>query len=154
VADGTSLARVSRTNASGEYVFAAIPSGTYALIVRVPGYRTYSQTNLRVETQTFLAVDVALEVGDVAETVTVASEASPVSTTNASVSALVDRAMLASLPSAGRNVFHTATMTPTVVPRDVFRRTATTSMVPGRPHPAIRSRRPQRQDVGLEGLGD
>src|SRR5262245_9554539 len=38
----------SVTNAQGEYRFTALPPGTYALTIALPGFSSYSETDLRV----------------------------------------------------------------------------------------------------------
>lgn len=113
--EATSLTRATVSNEQGEYLFANVLPGAYRIRAAVTGFKAYERGGLRVGTQTFLTLDIALEVGDVTETVTVEASAPLIETSNASVSALLDRTSLQSLPSAGRNVFFMATMTPTVV---------------------------------------
>ena len=54
------------------YRFAAIASGSYALTVTVPGFRTFKQVGIDLSVGRLPNVDVKLEVGAVAETVEVA----------------------------------------------------------------------------------
>ena len=112
VDEATQLARVTTTNDRGEYVFTNVLPGSYTVGVSVGGYRTYAHTGLRVQTQATVLLDIELEVGSVVEKVTVAGDAPQV---DSSLSSVVDRGMLETLPTAGRNVFFAATMTPTVV---------------------------------------
>jgi hypothetical protein len=111
----TGLVRGTASNELGEYVFAGVLTGEYRLRASAAGFKTYERQGLRIGTQTFLTIDVALEVGGVTELVTVAADAPLVATANASVSALVDRTMLDLFPSAGRNVFITAAATTATV---------------------------------------
>jgi hypothetical protein len=114
--DTTGLIRTTNSNERGEYAFANVLPGTYALRASVPGYKTYERTGLRVGTQTFLTIDVTLEVGNVSQAITVDAPAPRIDASNASVSTLLDRTSVQALPSAGRNVFFMATTTPAVVP--------------------------------------
>ena len=111
----TGLERVTESNDTGEYAFPSVLPGDYRLRASAPGFKRYERRALRIGTQTFLTIDIALEVGGVTELVTVDAAAPLVVSSNASVSTLVDRTALGLLPSAGRNVFIMAAMTPTVL---------------------------------------
>ena len=114
VDENTGLARRTQTNGTGEFVFADLPFGTYRVNVGMPGYKTAERTGLRVGTQSFLTIDIVMTPGGVAEHVTVEGRPS-VERSNASVSALLDRTALETLPSAGRNVFVMTAITPGVI---------------------------------------
>ena len=114
--EATALSRTTATNESGEYAFTSVLPGTYRVTVMVSGYKAYERAGLRVSTQTFLTLDIELEPGNLSEHVTVTGGAPFAPISSASAGALLDRTMLETLPSAGRNVFFTATETPTVIP--------------------------------------
>jgi hypothetical protein len=61
------------TSATGNYTFSQLPVGTYQLTVAVPGFKNYVRQNLRVQAAQTLRIDVTLEVGTQAESVTVAA---------------------------------------------------------------------------------
>ncbi|HEY7391964.1 MAG TPA: TonB-dependent receptor [Bryobacteraceae bacterium] len=63
------------TNA-GNYAVPNLPVGTYGVTVKVPGFKTYTHTNLVVAATQVLREDIRLEVGAAAETVTVEAQAS------------------------------------------------------------------------------
>ncbi len=114
VDENTGLTRRTATNDMGEFVFANLVSGSYRVSVAVPGYKTAERTGLRIGAQSFLTIDIVLAPGGVAERVTVDGRAS-IERSNASVSALLDRTDLETLPSAGRNVFVMTAITPGVI---------------------------------------
>ncbi len=87
-----------QTDDSGSYRFAALPSGSYTLTVTVPGFRTFKQVGIDLAVGRLPNVDVRLEVGAVAETVEVASNASVVDTTQSKVQATVAKELLDNLP--------------------------------------------------------
>jgi len=87
-----------QTDDLGTYRFAGLPSGSYALSVTVPGFRTYKQVGIELAVGRLPNVDVRLEVGAVAETVEVASNASVVDTTQSKVQATVTKDLLDNLP--------------------------------------------------------
>src|SRR5215212_3985474 len=60
---------------AGQYVFPRVLPGEYVLTVRAQGFRQASVSGLKVEVAQAYSLDVALDVGDVAETVNVAAGA-------------------------------------------------------------------------------
>jgi hypothetical protein len=111
-ANGTT--RETVTNGVGEYSFPGVQPGTYTLTASMTSYSKYERKGLRIGTQDNLAVDVALEVGGIQETVAVTAQAPLLETTNASTGATLDNKELESIPSAGRSVFLMANLQPTV----------------------------------------
>ncbi|MFN7916509.1 MAG: carboxypeptidase regulatory-like domain-containing protein [Vicinamibacterales bacterium] len=111
-ANGTS--RETVTNESGEYSFPALDPAGYTVRVAVPGFRTYERKGVRVNTQAALALDIALEVGSLEETITVTADAPLIETANASTGGVIDTKTLESIPTPGRSVFLMANLEPTV----------------------------------------
>jgi hypothetical protein len=90
--------RKVQTDDSGAYRVTALPAGAYTLTVTVPGFRTFKQVGIDLAVGRLPNVDVKLEVGAVAETVEVASDASAVDVTQSKVQATVSRELLEALP--------------------------------------------------------
>ena len=67
------------TNA-GDYTITDLPVGTYAVTVTVKGFKTYTHTNLALAATQILREDIALQVGNASESVTVTAEASLLTT--------------------------------------------------------------------------
>src|SRR6476646_11852698 len=59
----TNIKRSVVTNERGEYAFANVDPGTYGVKATIQGYKTVDRGNIRIGTQTFLVVDLTLEVG-------------------------------------------------------------------------------------------
>jgi hypothetical protein len=114
--ESTSLKRSTVTNERGEYVFAAIDPGTYAVKATLQGYKTIDRGAIRIGTQQFLTLDLTMEVGSITENVTVTGQAPLIDTSNASTGTTLDSAALQTLPSPGRNAFMIGASVPTVVP--------------------------------------
>ena len=112
----TGATSTAQTNQLGMYAFVTVVPGAYSLSVHAPSFPEYQRSGLRVGTQDVLTVDVILTVAAFAQSVTVRGDAPRVESSNASVTALIDRTALETLPSAGRNVFFTATSRAMVVP--------------------------------------
>ncbi len=111
----TQLPRTAVTNERGEYVFAALTPGTYDLGVELPGFAPFTREELEIGVADFLVVDVTLQVGGIAESVTVTGETPLIETGTASLSSAIDKAQMEVLPTPGRNVFIMAVTTPGVV---------------------------------------
>src|ERR1035437_3253836 len=90
--------RKVQTDDSGTYRITQLPSGVYTLTVTVPGFRTFKQVGIDLVVGRLPNVEVKLEVGAVAETVEVSSDASVVDVTQSKVQATVSRATLDALP--------------------------------------------------------
>ena len=113
---GTSLTRSTTTTAAGEYSFPNLAPGTYRLKIALQGYKAYAQESIPVGTQQFITLDITLEVGTVAETVTVTGQSPLIETSNASTGTVLNAETLQTLPSQGRAAFMIGNTVPTVVP--------------------------------------
>jgi len=65
------VVRETVTNAEGYYTFASVPAGGYEITVTAPGFESYSQTGVPLRGGDKLNVNVALKVGNTANTVVV-----------------------------------------------------------------------------------
>ena len=111
-ANGTT--RSALTNADGEYAFVQVEPGIYTVKVTMQGFKTIDRKNMRIGTQQFITMDVTLEVGELSEEVTVEGGGVAIETSNASVGSTLDEKTIQTLPTAGRNPFFLATITPGV----------------------------------------
>ncbi len=111
-ANGTT--RTTNTNSAGEYAFVQVEPGTYTVKVAMQGFRTIEKKGVHIGTQQFITMDHALDVGSLAEAVTVEASSVELETSNASVGSTLDSKTLQTLPTAGRNPFFLSTITPGV----------------------------------------
>src|SRR5262249_503523 len=86
----TTLNRATITNERGEYAFASVDPGTYTAKATLQGYKTIERAGIRIATQSFLVLDLLLEVGTITENVTVTGEAPLIETANASQGTVLD----------------------------------------------------------------
>ena len=114
--EATNVSRDTVTNDVGQYNFPAVPPGTYAVKIKLSGYKTIERTGLRVATQQFITLDIMLEPGALQETVTVTGQSPLIDTSTASTGGTLDRQQLEALPSPGRNAFLIGVTVPTVNP--------------------------------------
>src|SRR3954447_24620248 len=112
----TNIKRSSITNERGEFVFANVDPGNYAVKAALQGYKTIDRGGIRIATQQFLTLDLTMEVGAITESVTVTGQAPLIETANASQGTVLDSAALQTLPAPGRNAFMIGVTVPTVIP--------------------------------------
>src|SRR4029450_10256775 len=88
----------------GAFTFPDLLAGTYDITVAVEGFKTYEQKGIVLGATERLALrQIPLEAGQLAETITVKSEAALVQTSNAARSALVDREKIEDISLKGRD---------------------------------------------------
>jgi hypothetical protein len=107
-------ANSTTTNTVGIYVFASVHPGQYHLTVHKPGFKQVDFLGLIVNVQDHIEQNVRLQVGSVAESVTVEASAVHVNTTDATVSTVVDRQFAENLPMNGRSFQTLIYLTPGV----------------------------------------
>jgi len=105
---------VSRaTNEAGLYVFPNVSPGEYSLTVTVTGFRTFRVERFRVEVAKNYQHDVRLELGEVAETVTVEAEArAELQTVDSTLGNVISVKALPALPIFTRQVNELLTIQP------------------------------------------
>jgi hypothetical protein len=86
------------TTATGNYTISQLPPGDYDLVVKVQGFKTYQRANLVLSPTQVLRIDVNLEVGTAAESVTVTAETPLLKTESGEVAQNVTVSQLNQLP--------------------------------------------------------
>lgn len=99
----TGAERTAKTDAAGKYLMTQVVPGTYRVNVTSPGFKTAVRPDVEVPVGITSNLDVALELGDIAEAVEVAAVTSPVNTTDASMGTPITGAEIRSLPSLDLN---------------------------------------------------
>jgi hypothetical protein len=99
VATGVVFSAVS-TN-TGNYTISDLPIGIYELSVKVQGFKTYTHTNLALAATQVLREDIALQVGNAAESVTVSAESTLLKTETGDMTHNVTMDTLSELPLLG-----------------------------------------------------
>jgi hypothetical protein len=104
------------TDGEGRFVFAIVRPDTYALAFALEGFKTFERTNVVVNANDRLSAGlVTLEVGTLAESVTVTSRVSELQTTSGERSFTLESEALRSIASNGRSLFQFATLVPGVL---------------------------------------
>ena len=112
VQQGTSLA--TTTNEAGIFSFLSLSPGQYSLTVQKQGFKRAEIAGIVANVQDHIQESVRLEVGSVAQSVTVSAGATTIDTTDATVSTVVDRQFVENLPLNGRSFQSLLYMTPGV----------------------------------------
>jgi hypothetical protein len=97
----TGVVYPAATTNAGNYTITQLPPGTYEITVKVPGFKTYTHTNLALAAAAILREDVAMQVGGTTEAVTVTDQASLLSAESAELSHNVTLNQLDNLPLLG-----------------------------------------------------
>ena len=111
----TGISRSLVTNAAGRYEASALPVGSYEVRASLAGFQTLVRSGIALTVGRNAVVDVALEVGEVAQAITVTGDVSNVETTTATVSNLVDERRVAEIPLNNRDLTQLAFLQPGVL---------------------------------------
>ncbi|PYY06109.1 MAG: hypothetical protein DMG64_01855, partial [Acidobacteria bacterium] len=112
----TDLSRVVSTNQDGLYRAPNLLPGKYEISVSATGFATAVRNDVTVDVGQALQIDLQLRVGHASETVQVTGEQSGVTTTTATISAIVSGTEMRELPLNGRDWASLATLEPGVAP--------------------------------------
>src|SRR5437588_788245 len=115
--EATGVTSTQTTTDSGLYAFSSLPVGRYTITVEKQGFKTLQKTNNILEVGIPLTVDVALEVGQVSETVNVQGGLEQLQTANATIGNVVEQKAIEALPLNGRNPLTLLLLEPGVVQR-------------------------------------
>ena len=114
---GTGLARQVKTDGQGEYAMADLSIGNYQAKVEMQGFAVQTITGLVLAVGQNLVANFKLQVGTVAQEVTVNTTATAqANTTTSEVGALVGETQLQQLPLNGRDYMQLVTLVPGVQP--------------------------------------
>src|SRR5262249_36276586 len=95
----TNITSTAITNANGNYVFSSIQDGVYRVEAVLKGFRKVVQENVEVKVNTTVRVDLALQVGEVSDTVTVQGAVEPLlQTDRADTGRIIEGKQVADLP--------------------------------------------------------
>ena len=108
----TNLVTRTMTTGTGNYAIAFLPPGTYRLEVRHAGFKAFRQDRIVLKIQERPTVDVKLEPGDVATSITVDAAVSQLETSTASRGEVITERKIVDMPLNGRSVFMLGLLTP------------------------------------------
>ena len=101
--EGTGRTRDAVTSDLGSFEFAALQLGEYSIQVQNEGFQTYIQQGIVLQALENLRLDIELQVGAQAESVTVVADALQLETVRGTQKEVIDRQRVEKLPLDGRN---------------------------------------------------
>ena len=99
----TGLTRTATTSDTGDYVVPLLSVGMYSVTAEQSGFRAAKRSDIRLNVDQVLRVDLELEVGAVTETVEVQAASVAIDTETATVGQVVTQRQVSELPLNGRN---------------------------------------------------
>ncbi|HEX6215225.1 MAG TPA: carboxypeptidase-like regulatory domain-containing protein, partial [Vicinamibacterales bacterium] len=108
----TAASQNTITDERGNFRFGNLQPGVYTLKVELPGFKTAVVERINAQVDTVTREAITLEVGGIAETVSVVSETTHLNTSDASVGNVMSREQIRSLPVEAQNVVHLLSLQP------------------------------------------
>src|SRR5687767_10898919 len=94
----TNISRSAVTNESGYYIIASLQNGTYEIAAELTGFKKVVRQGVKVDVNTTVRVDLALEVGQMTEAVTVSAETPLLQTDRTDTGRIIESKMVAEMP--------------------------------------------------------
>jgi hypothetical protein len=111
---GTSQEASTVSDSAGVYTLPLLQPGTYTVSATANGFKKFVQANVVLNTGDRTGIDIAMEVGEVQQTVTVSAETPPLETQTATLGFVVNTTDVTEIPLNGRNPYMLATLSPGV----------------------------------------
>ena len=109
--EGTGVAREGVTDANGEFVLSALPNGLYTVRIELTGFKTMENRGMQLGAGQTVRQTFVLEVGALAETITVAGEAPLIETTASLQADSLGAQEVTELPVNRRNLTNLMSLT-------------------------------------------
>ena len=107
----TNVVTSTVSNSEGNFELLNLVPGQYRLIVELQGFKRHQRGPLEVRLGDVLSIPVALELGAMAESVTVTAEAPLLESASATVSQVIETRRIESLPIPGGNINYLVQLT-------------------------------------------
>jgi hypothetical protein len=111
---GTNESAVAISNGQGVYTLPFLKPGTYRLSAEAAGFKKYIRDNIVLNVGDAAGIDIAMEVGQANESVTVTAETPTLETENANHGLVIDQTRVTELPLNARNPFMLSVLSPGV----------------------------------------
>lgn len=110
----TNITTETASDSSGYYRFPILKIGKYEVVVKATGFSAFTKTGITLEVGAKVRVDAALNVGAVATSIEVVSDASVLETATPATGATLGSKTLRVLPITSRNIYNFAFFSPGV----------------------------------------
>jgi len=112
---GTGVVFSASTGEAGQYRFLYLNPGKYRLTAEMTGFKSFVRDNIELQVNLATTIDLRLEVGALAETVTVSSEAPLLETEKVDRGVVIDQDRLTKLPLNIRNPIMLSAVAPGII---------------------------------------
>jgi carboxypeptidase family protein len=112
----TNLSQETVSADDGSYRFLSLPVGTYTLNATVAGFQHFNATDIVLQVNDQLRIDISLKVGNVNEEMTIAADAVQVETESTQLGDVIDSKKMLALPLNGRSYLDLLGLQAGVVP--------------------------------------
>ena len=112
----TNVAKELLTDSTGHYVQPSLLPGRYTVVAEKVGFRSVRQESVKLDVGQIRDVNFTLEVGGIADTVTVEAAPPALDTATATIGQVIEHKRILDLPLNGRSAFSLANLTPGVNP--------------------------------------
>src|ERR1700686_2249472 len=109
--------REQPTSGEGLYNFVNLIPGTYRVEVEKTGFKRAAHSDVIVDVDQTVRIDLTLQVGEASQTIEVTGETPLLQSETSSLGQVIEGRKVAELPLNGRNVFNLITLAPSVVPQ-------------------------------------
>jgi hypothetical protein len=116
IATGLTFRGVSSTD--GTYAIPSIPIGQISLTASMQGFKKFIRGGMTLEVGQHMHIDIVMELGGVAESVTVTADVPRIDTDDSSIGSIVEQERIEQLPLNGRHVFSLVQLVGGVQPLD------------------------------------
>lgn len=99
----TGASRQMHADANGNFNFELLPIGQYSVKVEKPGFKTFVESDITLQVNENRSVPVAMQLGNIAQEVTVTSAPATVDLVDNTVKEVVDQTRMVDLPLNGRS---------------------------------------------------
>ena len=113
---GTGISYQAHTDNKGYYTFPVLPVGRYELEITGTGFQQYLRTNIALDTNAALTLDAALQIGNVAQTVSVTDSTLHVEAESTQLGQVVTGRQMSAVPLDGRSYTDLLSLQPGVAP--------------------------------------
>ncbi len=133
---------VTQTDAEGRYEAPNLPLGDYEVVLETDGFKRTVRTGINLEVREAAVVDIALEVGQLTESVSVVADAPLLTTVEAAQGEVISNKQIVDLPLNGRSYLKLALLSTGAMITDTGRRASFSSS----------GMRPSQNNVMLDGI--
>jgi hypothetical protein len=140
VNESNHLSQQTVTTSSGDFLFLQLQPGYYQITVSSPKFKQMDREGIHVETGQRIRVDLILQVGSVAETVTVRADAALLQTDGSNIQTVIHGSAIPAMPLNPRNFVSLAAQAPGV------------SLPQGTQLPRINGGRPRTNEYLFDGI--